>query len=340
MWASYAELGLLAIPFAEEHGGFGGGPVETMIVMEAFGRSLALEPYLSTVVLGGGLLRNGGSEAQAAEHLPLVASGERLLAFAHTERQSRYDLFDVAATARRDGEGFVLDGHKSVVLHGDSADRILVTARTAGARRDRAGIGLFLVDPAAPGVSRRGYPTQDGTRAAEVALEGVRVGPEGVIGDPENALPLVERAVDETMAALCAEAVGCMDEMLKLTVDYMKTRKQFGVAIGSFQALQHRSVDMFVELEQSRSMAMLAAMMAREPDALERARSVAAAKVQIGRSGRAVGQGAVQLHGGVGVTMEYKVGHLFKRATMIDTLFGDADHHLARLAHAGGLIAA
>jgi pimeloyl-CoA dehydrogenase small subunit len=340
MWASYAELGLLAIPFAEEHGGFGGGPVETMIVMEAFGRSLALEPYLSTVVLGGGLLRNGGSEAQAAEHLPLVASGERLLAFAHTERQSRYDLFDVAATARRDGEGFVLDGHKSVVLHGDSADRILVTARTAGARRDRAGIGLFLVDPAAPGVSRRGYPTQDGTRAAEVALEGVRVGPEGVIGDPENALPLVERAVDETMAALCAEAVGCMDEMLKLTVDYMKTRKQFGVAIGSFQALQHRSVDMFVELEQSRSMAMLAAMMAREPDALERARSVAAAKVQIGRSGRAVGQGAVQLHGGVGVTMEYKVGHLFKRATMIDTLFGDADHHLARLADAGGLIAA
>ncbi len=340
MWGAYAELGLLAIPFAEEHGGFGGGPVETMIVMEAFGRSLALEPYLSTVVLGGGLIRNGGSEAQAAEHLPLVASGERLLAFAHTERQSRYDLFDVATTARRDGDAFVLDGHKSVVLHGDAADRILVTARTAGARRDRAGIGLFLVDAAAPGVSRRGYPTQDGTRAAEITLEGVRVAPEGVIGSPEDALPLVERAVDETMAALCAEAVGCMDEMLKLTVDYMKTRKQFGVAIGSFQALQHRSVDMFVELEQSRSMAMLAAMMAREPDALERARSVAAAKVQIGRSGRAVGQGAVQLHGGVGVTMEYKVGHLFKRATMIDTLFGDADHHLARLADAGGLIAA
>jgi alkylation response protein AidB-like acyl-CoA dehydrogenase len=227
-----------------------------------------------------------------------------------------------------------------VVLHGDTADRILVTARTAGSRRDRAGIGLFLVDPSSPGVSRRGYPTQDGTRAAEVTLEGVRVGPESVIGDPEDALPLVERAVDETVAALCAEAVGCMDEMLKLTVDYMKTRRQFGVAIGSFQALQHRSVDMFVELEQSRSMAMLAAMMAREPDALERARSVAAAKVQIGRSGRAVGQGAVQLHGGVGVTMEYKVGHLFKRATMIDTLFGDADHHLARLADAGGLIAA
>ena len=340
MWASYAELGLLGVPFAEEHGGFGGGPVETMIVMEAFGRSLALEPYLSTVVLGGGLLRYGGSEAQAAEHLPLVAAGERLLAFAHTERQSRYDVFDVGATARRDGDAFVLDGRKSVVLHGDSADRILVTARTAGGRRDRAGIGLFLVDPSAPGVSRRGYPTQDGTRAAEVALEGVRVAPEDVIGDPEDALPLVERAVDETMAALCAEAVGCMDEMLKLTVDYMKTRKQFGVAIGSFQALQHRSVDMFVELEQSRSMAMLAAMMAWDPDALERARSVAAAKVQIGRSGRAVGQGAVQLHGGVGVTMEYKVGHRFKRATMIDTLFGDADHHLARLADSGGLIAA
>jgi pimeloyl-CoA dehydrogenase small subunit len=340
LWASYAELGLLAIPFAEEHGGFGGGPVETMIVMEAFGRALVLEPYLATVILGGGLIRHGGSEAQKAEHLPAIAGGERLLALAHTERQSRFDLHDVGTAARRDGEGYVLDGQKSVALHGDSADHILVTARTAGSRRDRDGIGLFLVDAKATGLQRRGYPTQDGRRAAEITLEGVRVGPEAVIGDPEGALPLVERVTDEAMAALSAEAVGAMDEMLKLTVEYVKTRKQFGTTIGSFQVLQHRSTEMFIELEQARSMAMFAAMMTADENPGECARAVAAAKVQIGRSGRFVGQQAIQLHGGVGVTMEYKVGHLFKRVTMIDTLFGDADHHLARVAEAGGLVAA
>ncbi len=340
LWASYAELGLLAIPFAEEHGGFGGGAVETMIVMEAFGRALVLEPYLATVVLGGGLIRHGGSEAQKADYLPAIAGGERLLALAHTERQSRFDLHDVSTAARRDGEGYVLDGQKSVALHGDSADTILVTARTAGSRRDRGGIGLFLVDAKAAGLQRRGYPTQDGRRAAEITLENVRVGAESVIGDPENALPLIERVTDEAMAALSAEAVGAMDEMLKLTVEYLKTRKQFGTTIGSFQVLQHRSTEMFIELEQARSMAMFAAMMAADENPAERAKAVAAAKVQIGRSGRFVGQQAIQLHGGVGVTMEYKVGHLFKRVTMIDTLFGDADHHLARVAEAGGLVAA
>ena len=339
VWAEFAELGLLGLPIPEAHGGFGGGPVETMIVMEAFGRGLVVEPYLATVILGGGALRHGGSAEQQARYLPVIADGSHILAFAQTERQSRYDLFDIATTARREGSGYVLDGHKGVVLHGDSADTLLVTARTGGGRRDHEGIGLFLIDANAPGVGRRGYPTQDGLRAAEISLSGVRVESGAAIGDPENALPLIERMVDGAMTALCAEAVGAMAQMHALTVEYLKTRRQFGVAIGSFQALQHRAVDMFVALEQARSMAMLATMMVEEEDAAERARTIAAAKVQIGRSGRLIGQEAVQLHGGVGVAMEYKVGHYFKRVTMIDTLFGNADHHLGRVAESGSLVA-
>ncbi|HEV2603921.1 MAG TPA: acyl-CoA dehydrogenase family protein [Microvirga sp.] len=340
LWAQYAELGLLALPFAEEHGGFGGGPVETMIVMESFGRALALEPYLATVVLGGGLLRRGAGEEQKGMLLPSIAAGELRLAFAHTERQSRYDLHDVATTARRDGAAYVLNGEKAVVIHGDSADKLLVTARVAGNRRDRSGIGLFLVDARDANVSRRGYPTQDGQRAAEISLSNVRVGPEGVIGEAENALPLVERVVDEALAALAAEAIGCMAEMHTLTVEYLKTRKQFGTTIASFQALQHAAVDMFVEVEQARSMAMFGTMMSDVDDETERRRAASGTKVQIGRSGRVVGQNAIQLHGGVGMTMEFKVGHYFKRVTMINQLFGDADHHLERLGALGGLMAA
>jgi pimeloyl-CoA dehydrogenase small subunit len=340
LWRQYADLGLLALPFGERYRGFGGGPVETMIVMEAFGRALALEPYFATVVLGGGFLRLGGSEQQRERFLAQIASGNLCLAFAQTERHARYDLTDVSTRARRDGNGWVLDGEKGVVLHGDSADKLIVTARTAGGRRDREGIGLFLVDAKASGVSRRGYPTQDGLRAAEVTLSGVNVGPEDVIGDPENAAPLVERVVDEAMAALAAEAVGAMAALHELTIEYLKTRRQFGVPIGSFQVLQHRGVDMLVALEQARSMAMFAAMMTQAENADERRRAIAAAKVQIGRSGRFVGQQAIQLHGGVGMTMEFKAGHYFKRLTMIDTMFGDADYHLARLADAGGLNAA
>lgn len=336
MWAKFAELGFLGLPFAEDDGGFGGGPVETMILMEAFGRGLVLEPYLATVVLGGGFLRHGGNAAQKAALIPAVAAGELKLAFAHTEAQSRYDLNAVETTARRDGGGWILDGRKGVVLHGDSADKLFVTARIGGGPRDRGGIGLFLVDAGASGVSRQGYATQDGLRAAEVTLAGVRVGADGVFG--EDALTLVERVVDEAIAAIAAEAVGAMAATQALTIDYLKTRKQFGVAIGSFQVLQHRGSEMFIALEQARSMAMLATMMAAEDDAAERRKAVAAAKIQIGRSARFVGQQAVQLHGGIGMTMEYAVGHYFKRLTMIDTMFGDADHHLERLAAAGGLM--
>jgi pimeloyl-CoA dehydrogenase small subunit len=334
VWQQYTELGLLGLPLAEAHGGFGGGPVETMIVMEAFGRGLVLEPYFATVILGGGLIRRAGTPEQQQALLPQIAQGKLKLAFAHVERQSRYDLADVATTAKQDGAVWVLDGAKSVVLHGDCADRLLVTARVSGERRDRMGIGLFLIDPSAPGVTRRGYPTQDGLRAAEVTLAGARA---ELVGEAGAALPAIEHVVDEAIAALCAEAVGAMQEMHETTLEYLKTRQQFGRPIGQFQVLQHRSVDMLMALEQARSMAMFAAVMAGESDATERRRAIAAAKVQIGRSGRHIGQEAIQLHGGIGMTMEYKVGHYFKRMTMIDKLFGDADAHLETLARLGGL---
>jgi len=335
LWAQYAELGLLGLPFAEQHGGSAGGPVETMIVMEAFGRALTLEPYLATVVMGGGFLRHGGNAEQCSNLVPKIADGSLTIAFAHTERQSRYDLHDVETRAARDGSGWVIDGEKGVVLHGDTADRLIVTARIGGGRRDRDGIGVFLVDCKAAGVSRRGYPTQDGLRAAELSLANVKVGPEGVLGEPGSALALIERVADEAIAAMCAEAVGAMATMHELTVDYLKTRRQFGREIGSFQILQHRAVDMLIALEQARSMAMFATMMAAEENVSERRNAVSAAKVQIGRSGKFIGQQAIQLHGGIGMTMEYKVGHYFKRVTMIDTMFGDADHHLRQLARGG-----
>ena len=340
MWRQYVELGLTALPFAEEHGGIGGGPVETMIVMEAFGRALALEPYFATVVLGGGFLKHGASDVVRGEWLPKVAAGETLLSFAHTERQSRYDLADVATMATKEDSGYDLEGAKSLALHGDVADRLIVSARVSGAQRDRNGIGLFLVDAKAPGVSLRGYPTVDGLRAAEVTLTGVKVDADAVIGEPGNAYPLIEQVVDASIAALAAEAVGAMSAMHEITVDFLKQRKQFGVPIGNFQVLQHRAGEMLIALEQARSMAMLATMLSEEQNAAERRKAIAAAKVQIGRSAKFIGESAIQMHGGIGMTMEYKVGHYFKRVTMIDKLFGDADHHLAALARMGGIVGA
>jgi pimeloyl-CoA dehydrogenase small subunit len=338
VWKQYAGLGLLGLPFAEEYGGSAGGPVETMIVMEQIGRALVLEPYLATVVLGGGFVRLGGGEAMQGKLIPMIAAGELSLAFAHAERQARYDLADVATTARRDGAGFVLDGAKTLVLHGDTAEKFVVSARLSGAQTDRNGLALFLIDTTAPGVSVRGYPTVDGLRAAEVTLSNVRADAAAAIGEPGAAFPLIERIADNAIAALCAEAVGAMAAMHETTVDYMKTRKQFGVTIGSFQVLQHRAADMLIAVEQARSMAMLATMMAAEDDVRERRAAISAAKVQIGRSGRFVGQQAIQIHGGIGMTMETKVGHYFKRVTTIDTQFGDVDHHLGIVAAGGGLI--
>jgi len=338
LWSRYAEMGLLGLPFAEEDGGFGGGPVETMIVMQTLGRALALEPYLATVVLAGGVLRDAGSPAQRAAHIPAIASGELTLALAHSETQARFDLARVETSAQREGAGWVISGAKRFVLSGDSADKLIVSARTRGEANDSDGVTLFIVDAKAPGVTCRGYRTQDHGRAADIGFDAVRVGPDALIGEAGAALPVIEHAVDAAIAALCAEGLGVMERAHELTVDYLKVRKQFGVAIGSFQALQHRAVDMLVAIEQARSMALYATMMCSEPDPVERSRAISAAKVQIGKSGRFVSEEAIQLHGGIGMTEECQVGHYFRRLTVIEMMFGDTPHHLGRVARASGLI--
>src|SRR3984893_13308409 len=338
VWGKFAEQGLLGLPFSEDDGGFGAGAVETMIVMEALGKALVLEPYLATVVIGGGFLRRGGSAEQRAAQIPGIIDGSKTFGFAQLEKNSRYDLADVTTTAKKKGSGWVIDGEKFVVVNGENADTLIVTARTKDNRRDKSGVGVFIVPANAKGVTRKGYPTQDGLHAADITFTGVEVGADAAIGDPENALALIERVVDEARTAMCAEAVGAMDESLKTTVEYIKTRKQFGVPIGSFQTLQHRAADMFVAVEQARSMSMFATMASDFDNARERSTAVAAAKVQIGKSLKFVGQQSIQLHGGIGMTMEAKIGHYFKRLTMIENTFGDTDYHLRRVTESGGLI--
>src|ERR1700683_4577454 len=338
VWGKFAEQGLLGLPFSEDDGGFGARAIQNMSVMEALGRALVLEPYLATVVISGGFLRRGGSAAQKAAYIPAIIDGSKTFAFAQLEKNSRYDLADVATSAKKKGEGWVIDGEKFVVLNGEAADTLIVTAPTKGGQRDAGRIGVFLVPANAKGVPKKAYPTQDGLHAADVTFTGVEVGSDAVIGDPHNALPLIERVVDEARTALCSEAVGLMDESLKATVEYLKTRKQFGVPIGSFQTLQHRAADMFVALEQARSMSMFATMACDFEDAKERAPAVAAAQGQIGKSGKFVGQQSIQLHGGIGMTMEAQIGHYFKRLTMIENTFGDTEYHLRRVTANGGLV--
>lgn len=334
-WRRFAELGWLGLAMPEDHGGLDGSMVDTAVLMEALGRGLVVEPFLSSVLLGGALLRHGGSAEQQAALIPSLIEGRALFAFAFTERQSRYNLADVETTARAasdaDGDGYVLDGAKGVVMHGASADKLIVSARVSGDSRDQAGISLFLVDGDAMGVSRRGYPTIDGLHGAEVALDGVAVTGGALLGSAGAAYPLIERVVDEASVAICAEAVGVMAVLVDATVEYLKTREQFGAPIGSFQVLQHRAVDMFNALELSRALVYRAAeTISASDDATNRARAASAAKVQVGRAGRLIGQQAIQLHGGMGMTDELSVSHYFKRLTMIGTLFGDADYHLKR----------
>lgn len=337
-WAELAGLGLAGLPFSEGDGGFGGGPLETQLVMEALGRALAPEPYLASVVLGGGALRLAANDAQRVELLPAIIDGSLRLAFAHAEEQARYDLHDVATTARATGDGYVLDGRKSVVLNADAAGLLVVSARTSGARRDADGITLFLVPADKPGVEIVAYPTHDGGRAGDVLLSAVPVPETAVLGRVGEALAVIEQVQEGAIAAIAAEAVGLMEALHGLTLDYLKTRKQFGVPIGSFQVLQHKAVDMLVALEQARSMALYAAMMVDAADTEERRAALSAVKVQINRSARFVGQTAVQLHGGIGMTMEYLGAHHFRRLAAIELMFGDTPFHLRRVTAAGGLV--
>jgi pimeloyl-CoA dehydrogenase small subunit len=329
-WRTYAELGWLGVPFTEADGGFGGGPIETMLIMEQFGRGLVVEPFLPTVVLVGGMLRLAGKTAQKEKYLARIIDGSLQGAFAFAEPQGRFNLADLMTTGVKSGDGYVLNGHKAVVINGPSADLLVVSARTAGQQRGRGGISLFLVDANSPGVTRRDYPTVDALRASEVRLDNVLVDKSAVLGRVGRAIDVIEQAVDEATLAIGAEAVGCMEVLYKATVEYCKTRQQFGQPIGKFQVLQHRMVDMFMEYEQSKSLMFMAAMRLAEGYGPQAQKAVSAFKVQVGKSGRFVGQSAVQLHGGMGMTEELSIGHYFKRLTMIDTMFGNVDHHLKR----------
>ena len=330
-WAQFAELGWLGMSLSEEDGGYGGGPIETMIVMEQFGKGLVLEPFLPTVVLGGGMIARAGTAAQKEALLAPMIEGKKQFALAWLERQSRYNLADVSLKATKEGAGWSLSGQKGVVYNAASADQMIVLARTAGSARESKGLTLFIVDGKAKGLSRRDYPTQDSLRASELTFDKVSVGADAVLGKVDEGFGVVEDGVDRAIVALCAEATGCMDAINAATLEYIKTRKQFGVPIGAFQALQHRMVDMVISYEQAKSMACLACdKVDSEKDAAQRKRLVSAAKVRISEACRHVSQESIQLHGGMGMTEEMKVSHTFRRLTMIAQQFGDIDHHLER----------
>jgi len=329
IWAQLAELGLLGMPFSEDDGGFGGGAIDSMIVMEEFGQGLVVEPYVPSVVCAGGFLKHAGTAAQKEQHIGGIVDGSQIFAFAYAEPRGRYDFADLETTAKKDGDGYVLNGHKAVVVGAPWATHLIVTARTAGGRRDQDGVSVFVVEKGADGVVTRDYPTVDGRRASEVYLENVSVPADALIGEQDNGLPLIELVTDEAIAAQCAEACGAMKVAHAMTVEYSKQRKQFGTPIGKFQVLQHRMVDMFTEYEQSVSMTYLATLKLGE-EASERKQAVSAAKVRIGQAAHYVGQDAIQIHGGMGMTDELAIGHYFKRLTIFDSEFGNVDHHMKR----------
>ena len=329
-WQTFAELGWLGVPFSEADGGFGGGAIETALMSEQFGRGLLIEPFLATVILAGGAIKHGGSEEQKSQYLPGIIDGSKHAALAFVEPQARFNIADITTTATADGDGYVLNGYKAVVLNGPQADFLVVSARTSGEQRDEDGVSLFVMDAATAGISRRDYPTVDAFRASEITFENVKIGADSLVGEAGKGLPILQQAIDDGVLSVGAEAVGCMEVLYKDTVEYCKQREQFGQPIGKFQVLQHRMVDMFMEHEQSKSLMFMAAMRMAEGYGAEAQKAVSAFKVQVGKSGKFVGQNAVQLHGGMGMTEELNIGHYFKRLTIIDTLFGNVDFHLQR----------
>ena len=331
VWATFADLGWTAVPFAEDDGGFDGGPVELMVMMQQFGRGLIVEPYLANIVLAGGVLRRAASSSQKTKLLQPLISGELQATLAVAEPQSRYDLANIETTATKDGDSWVINGRKGVVLNGGNAGLLIIPARTSGSNTDRDGITLFAVGGMADGVSRDAYPTVDGHQAAEINLEGVRVESNAMLGEIDKAYAVLDAVVDEATLAVCAEAVGIMQVLTDKTVEYSKSREQFGVPIGSFQALQHRMVDMLTACEQSYSLLLWAAM-ANADQADDAKRSISALKYQVGTAGKKVGQEAVQIHGGMGVSWDVDIAHYFKRLTTIGQMFGNADWHLDKLA--------
>lgn len=328
-WQQFAELGWLSIPFAEEQGGFGGGPVDNMLIMQEFGRGIVAEPYLATVVLFGGLLQAGAAEDLQNDYIPQIIAGELQGAFAYLERQSRYEISDIATSAKADGDNWIINGEKTVVLNGGAAQKLVVAARTAGDQSDQKGITLFLVDAAADGVERTVYRMTDGQEAANITFTNVTA--EAVLGTVGEGYALMAPVIDDAILAICANALGAMETLNAQTLEYCKTREQFGVAIGSFQALQHRLVDMFGACENTKSLLYRAVCAAKSEDEDAR-RSLLALKVMTGRAGRLIGGEAIQLHGGMGMTDELSVGFFVKRLMIINTLFGDMDYHQQQFA--------
>ena len=326
-WGSMAELGWLGLPFNEEDGGFGGNQIDTLVIMEQFGKGLVLEPFLANVVLGGGAIQMGGSEELKKEILPSLIEGTKQVTLAYAEQQSRFDLEDVATSARLDGDKYIINGQKSMVLNAESADHLVIVTRTSGGQVDEEGITLFLVDSDTKGLEKQNFPTVDGLRASEITLENVEVSTERMIGDIDKGFEILKAVSNNGILALCAEAVGAMEILYKDTVDYTQQREQFDHPLSDFQVLQHRMVDMFMEYEQCKSLLFRATMETiQDPEMAQK--TIHALKHLIGKSGIFVGENAVQLHGGMGVTEELRIGHFFKRLLVIDSQFGNADFHL------------
>ncbi|MFL2692652.1 MAG: acyl-CoA dehydrogenase family protein [Gammaproteobacteria bacterium] len=328
-WQKFAELGWLGISVSEDSGGFGGSAIESMLIMEAFGKGLVVEPFLETMIMSGGILDDHGSAEQKSSLLEPAIAGNMQLALAYAEPQSRFNLSDVVTEAKADGDNFILNGYKSVVMNGPSANKIIVSARTSGSQLDENGITLFVIDSEASGLNKANYKTVDGRRASDLTIENVSVSRDDIVGELDSGYEILDSAIDKAILAISAEAVGAMEVLYKTTVEYTKTREQFGTAIGKFQVLQHRMVDMFMEYEQCKSLLYMATMK-HEEGAVDSKKAISGLKYQVGKAGKFIGQQAVQLHGGMGVTDELNVGHYFKRLTTVGTIFGNTDYHLKK----------